>query len=227
MRSTSLILTVVLLACGGATKAEPPRAGGDPLMAQKVSTLEARVQRLEQALLNANARLDRAEQRLGFRPFRPDGLKQGAELLNLGKAKLLASRSARPQTRSLKDVVGEGRGAVFALWATWCKPCIADDELAHLRDLRASLPADFPLINVACDGLDKVKAHAKADQWLYPLWQQDEGHLEMLPQAFIQQNGLGLPLFVVVGPDGRMRWWRNAPLSDVVVDELVTAAQAR
>lgn len=194
------------------------------MVAQKMGALEARVQRLERALQTANARLDRAEQRLGFRPFNPNGLKRGAQMLNLGKARMLASQSARAKSRSLKDVVAEGRGAVFALWATWCKPCIADDELAHLRDLRENLPSDFPLINIACDGIKKVKGHAKADRWLYPLWQKDDGHLDLLPQSFIEQNGLGLPLFVVVGPDGQMKWWRNAPLSNAVVDELITAA---
>lgn len=226
-RPAAALTVLLLLACGGATKAEPPRRGTDPVVAQKMSALEARIQRLEQALATANARLDRAEQRLGFRPFQPGGLKRGAEVLNLGKAKLLADRTARPRTRSLKDMVAGNRGAVFALWATWCKPCIADQELAHLRDLKASLPKDFPLINVACDGVDKVKAHAKADRWLYPLWQKDDGHLDLLPQAFIKRNGLGLPLFVVVGPDGQMRWWRNAPLTDTVVDELITAAMVR
>ncbi|MGK0359030.1 MAG: hypothetical protein ACI9U2_001326 [Bradymonadia bacterium] len=219
------IVIVGLLACGGATKAQAPRRGPDPAVAQKMNAMEQRIQRLEQALRQANARLDRAEQRLGLRPFAPQGLRRGAnDALSLGTAKMLVKQGGKARTRSLKDHVGEGRGAVFALWATWCIPCIADDELAHLRDLRESLPADFPLINVACDGIDKVNAHVKASEWLYPLWQKNDGHIDLLPQSFIEKNGLGLPLFVVVGPDGTMKWWRNASLSDGVVDEIITAA---
>jgi thiol-disulfide isomerase/thioredoxin len=226
MPRLTLIPAVVafLLACGGATKAEAPLRP-DPQVAQKMAQMERRIARLEAALQQTAARLDRAEQRLGLRPFDPSSLRQASNgALNLGKAKLLAKRGARARTRSLKQHVAEGRGAVFALWATWCKPCIADGELAHLRDLRESLPSDVPLINIACDGIDKVKAHAKADRWLYPLWQKNDGHIDLLPKSFIDQNGLGLPLFVVVDAQGEMRWWRNAPLSNGVIDELITAA---
>lgn len=226
MKAAMLVPTLIagLLACGGTTKAKaPPRT--DPRVAQQMAALEQRVVRLEAALNQTRARLDRAEQRLGLRPFDPQSLRQASGgALNLGKAKRLAKPGGRASTRSLKQHVAEGRGAVFALWATWCKPCIADAELAHLRDLRASLPKDVPLINVACDGIDKVKAHAKADRWLYPLWQKNDGHIDLLPKRFIDQNGLGLPLFVVVDAQGQMRWWRNAALSDGVIDELITAA---
>ncbi len=142
--------------------------------------------------------------------------------LDLGRLKYV-ERGGRTQVAHLGEHVGQHRGAVLALWATWCKPCIADEELIHLGTLQARLPADFPLISIACDGLDLVLAHEKAPRWIYPLWQQDDGHITLLPQRFIQHNGLGLPVFLIVAADGSVQAYRTHALDAAAVAEILTA----
>lgn len=156
---------------------------------------------------------------------REPALKRGNGLrLDLGAAQRVEFLGDRAQTVDLAAYVGQQRGAVFALWATWCKPCIADEELALLRQLQGRLSADFPLISMACDGLDQVWAHEKAPRWIHPLWQLDDGHIRLLPQSFMQEHGLGLPIFLIVGPDGTVQWYRTQALDAAAVAEILTAA---
>ena len=77
---------------------------------------------------------------------------------------------------------------------------------------------------MAIDDLTKVQEDPRASNWLYPLWQRNDGHVEMLPQSFVSAVGLGLPLFVVVSPSGMMRHYRNAPLDADVIREIVDAS---
>ena len=48
------------------------------------------------------------------------------------KAHFLASRSSRALSISLAKEV-HGKVALFAFWATWCKPCVSPQEKAHLK----------------------------------------------------------------------------------------------
>ncbi|MCA9528147.1 MAG: hypothetical protein KC549_17795 [Myxococcales bacterium] len=219
------VLGVLLLCACGSSRAEPEKP--DPAVARaQAEAAKRRIERLEQELVEARARLNQTGPPPGPPAPRPPGLKPGDGLrLELGTARYVERPGEPARNRSLAEHVGQGRGAVLALWATWCKPCIADDELVLLRDLQARLPPDFPLVSMACDGLDDVRTHAKAGRFVHPVWQIDDGHLAVLPQAFIQQHGLGLPLFLVVGADGTLKAWRNKALDAAVVEEILAASR--
>lgn len=223
----SELVFVALL--GGACGTSPGRAEPEPMppnVLKRMEEIDQRVRALETELQQARGRIDRTEQVVGLAPLKPAALKPGQGLrLELGRAKFVERVGGKPRVRGLDEYIGGQRGAVLALWATWCKPCIADEELVLLRRLQARLPDDIPLISMACDGLDKVQAHEKAARWIYPLWQVDDGHLALLPQDFIQKNGLGLPIFLIVDPDGTVRWYRNQALDGAAVAEILTAAE--
>ncbi|MEZ4474226.1 MAG: hypothetical protein R3F60_26240 [bacterium] len=225
MRAEPLLGALLLLcACGGPGRAQPEKP--DPAVVKaRTAAAKQRIEVLERQLEEARARLAGTGPAGPAAP-RPPGLRPGDGLrLELGDALYVESPGGTPRSRSLADHVASGRGAVFALWATWCKPCIADEELVLLRDLKARLPDDFPLISMACDGIEDVRTHAKAGRFIYPIWQIDDGHLAVLPQAFIKRYGLGLPLFLITAPDGTLRAWRGRALDAQAVDEILAVAR--
>ena len=113
----------------------------------------------------------------------------------------------------------------MAFWATWCKPCIADEELRRLGHLSAALAQyDVPLVSVLIDDLRKAQAHAKASRWFYPLAFIKDGHMQMLPRSMVEKVGLGLPLFVILDRNGTLRWHHKGKLTPAHVRDLVTAA---
>lgn len=218
-----VVWALMVCACG----ASPARGQPEGRRVKKVDpAVSQRVEALEEELRQAQARL-RNEHSQALPPPRPPGLKPGDGLrLDLSaRMQVIDQPGARPYARSLAEYLGGQRGAVFSLWATWCKPCIADEELVLLRRLQQALPSDFPLISMACDGLDKVLAHEKATRWIHPVWQLDDGHLAVLPQAFIQRYGLGLPVFLIVRSDGEVRWLRTQALDDQAVAEILAATR--
>ncbi len=152
---------------------------------------------------------------------------KGKLRMKLPSATVLRRPGARPDKRPLSGHLRDFDGFVLAYWATWCKPCIADGELDKVRKLRRSLRnKNVELISMAIDDLDDVRRHAKADQWIYPLWQKSDGHVSMLPRRFVETVGLGLPLFVVVNARGEIRHYLKSDLQGDAVDQLVSAASA-
>jgi hypothetical protein len=128
---------------------------------------------------------------------------------------------------SLSDHVRTSGGAVITFWATWCVPCTSDEELAHLRELQGYLRRhDIPLVSIAVDELATVQAHPKSRAWLYPFWHRMDAHIEMLPRSFVMTHGIGLPLFLVIGGDGEIRYFYNRQLDAAAVRDLVSAAAA-
>ncbi len=231
-RAFGAALSLLLVACGGAAAQDAP----DPALvraqaAQQAAETRAREAEAELAVLRAElkrtaARLLVAEQRLGLRPFEPQTLKRptGDLTLEPGRAKRLASPDARPKDDDARRALKQAPVTLVAYWATWCEPCIAADELAAVRRVEAAArPFGAALMSVAVDGLDKVRAHPRAADWIYPLWQRDDAHLQWAPRAFVQQAGLGLPLFLVVDRGGAVRFWRNGKLDAQVEEELITA----
>ncbi len=194
-----------------------------------VADLELRLAELRAEVTELSERLKRR----GRGPARPRGTRlqrptAGTLKLKLPKLAYVARAGGRSERRSLSSHLRRKDGAVLAFWATWCKPCIADGELEHLRKLQRELRREGgDLVSVAVDDLEAVQDHDKADRWIYPLWQGDDAHLKMLPRAFVERTGLSLPLFVVT--DGRgevVAWWKDS-LGGGAVRQLVRAATRR
>ena len=236
-----LALLAVLIAGGCASVAPHTHDEYDsrPLLAAQADALrEAKAQigalrgelsTLRAGLTAQDARLDSVEQRTGLRPFAPQQLTalddQTTRFKASVEATVLDERDARPAKRQLGRHLAGYEGAVIAFWATWCVPCIADEELAAVRQLREELKGQgVALVSMAVDELDAVQRHRKASRWVYPLWHRKNGHLEMLPRAFVEQAGVKLPLFVVLSRSGQIRWFHNQALDDEEIREIVSAA---
>lgn len=150
---------------------------------------------------------------------------QGRPTIHLPEATLVSRLGATPQRKRLKRHLAGSTGYVVAYWATWCVPCVADEELKRVRTLREALRAHGrDLVVMAIDDIEDVRRHEKADRWVYPAWQRDDGHMEMLPRRFVETVGLGLPLFVVVDGRGVIRHYLKGGLHGDAVDRLVAAA---
>ena len=226
MRTSLLVLTTVLLGCGGAQAQTDPNAVAvtrqdlDLLrrLAREVHSLRAENTALKR-------RLDFVEQRVGLARFRPSKLKpvHGVEVKPKDAVRVVEA-GARGKRANLGKYLGTYDGYVVAFWATWCKPCTSPEELAHLRMLQTRLrKSRIELVSVLIDDLKKAQADPRASGWLYPFWFREDAHIDMLPQAFIQRVGLNLPLFLVVSPSGEVRYVHNEKLTDDAVRDIVTA----
>lgn len=225
------LLALLLLACGGSAVAEEELA--DPRDA-RIEVLETQLSaaRLERAALNRERdvlahKLAVAEQRLGTRPFTPKVVEPAGGPFRVGRTMRIAEHGARAKKGALKQAVSGLDAYVVAFWATWCKPCIAPEELRALDEMESELVrSGSGLVAVAIDGLDEVIGHPRAAEWHYPVWHRKDAHIEWLPEAFIREAGLGLPLFVVVSGEGRLLYAHAGKLTPESQEELVTAALA-
>ncbi|MEQ9403586.1 MAG: TlpA disulfide reductase family protein [Cyclobacteriaceae bacterium] len=52
-----------------------------------------------------------------------------------------------------------GKVLILNLWATWCKPCIA--EMPYLVNMQAALSDDFQLLLASDEGMEKIKKFTK------------------------------------------------------------------
>lgn len=194
--------------------------------AVRVGQLDRHVKRLETELQALRGRVGRVEPRVGLQVETTGVLKAmpgGAVRAKLPDAQRVNGLGERGKRASLSRFVSGKRGAVVAFWATWCVPCTSPEELRHMADLRAQLHehgAEF--VSMPIDGLDKVMADRRAATWLYPLFQRDGGHLEMLPRSFVSSVGVNLPLFLVIDRSGRVTHYHNKVLSSEVIREMVT-----
>ncbi len=231
-RLVPLVAVLLVLACGKApARPEVPDPRDHTIAEQRrtISDLKGALTTARDQIRTLGARLDVAEQRLGLRPFQPRTLKRirGEQRFSPGKCTLLTEPGARGRKGNLARYTKRFRRYVVAYWATWCKPCTTPEELAALGRLEADLKrVGSALVGVAIDGIEKVRGHPRAAEWHYPVWHRDDGHIEFLPKSFIDDAGLGLPLFLVVTGDGRLLYWRNKPLDPDVHEELLTAAVA-
>ncbi len=228
----ALLAGFLFIGCGSGQQAVIPP--GTVLLTQaehaRLSRAAAEVMELRQAMAALLQRVRHVEQRVGLKPLDGTGLKRarpGQSVRLPRRAKFVGGHGERAEKRSLADHLGGRRAYVISYWATWCKPCTSPEELRHLRHLQAQLSRQgVDLVSIAVDGLSKVQRDPRAPGWLYPLWQSNDAHLEMLPRAFMSEVGVGLPLFLVVGPTGNIQYYLKTKLDDAAVRDLVSATAA-
>lgn len=214
----------------GTPAARAQAAPGTPAeVADTLQRLDARVSELSSEVEDLRERLAVAEGRVGLRAPAPVDTQPWTVAGRLAlpkKLNLLTKHGAAP-VQAAPDTGAPGAAYVISFWATWCKPCTTPEELDLIRHLQRELRSEgLGLFNLAVDDLGKVRGDARAPTWVYPVWQADDGHIEVLPEAFIKKSGLGLPLFLVVDGGGKPRYWRNKKLDAAGVGELVALARS-
>nr|WP_255216608.1 TlpA disulfide reductase family protein [Pseudenhygromyxa sp. WMMC2535] len=128
-------------------------------------------------------------------------------------AKVASSEGEQAPAFETRDLAGEGvaladlEGKVVLLnvWATWCKPCVA--ELPVLADLHRDLePKGFTVVGLNADVRTKLPAVRSmvAEQSLpFPIWLDAGGQA----QTTFKLNGY--PTSFLIDRHGRIRWKRE------------------
>ena len=194
--------------------------------ARLASSLQEEVQGLREELARMNERLGFTEQRTGLKPLKSKALENGrpGEAIRYVDLTRLEAGSKRGTRVNLPHFMKSYDGMVVSFWATWCVPCISREELRHVRELRRQLRRhNVALLSVAVDDLGDVLGHKRVGEWIYPLWHGRGAHLEMLPRSLVERSGVGLPLFLLVGRDGRILHYVNHQLDKATVRDMVTA----
>jgi thiol-disulfide isomerase/thioredoxin len=234
----SLLFCITSLSCASTSHVHEERPGTVALTeeehrilrhaADQVPRLAEELSGLKTEMGMLRSRLGPIEQRTGLANLDSKKLQRlhtTDRHVTLWEGSYLAYPGAKPKKRRLKHHLDGFQGYVVAFWATWCVPCISDEELTHLRTMQRMLQRKgIDLVSVAIDDLPLVRSHKKASKWLYPLWHKDDGHLAMLPKGFVKQVGVNLPLFLVVSKDGAICEFYNQKLDAVAVRDIVTAA---
>jgi thiol-disulfide isomerase/thioredoxin len=106
------------------------------------------------------------------------------------------------------------------LWATWCKPCISAEEQAYVRYLEKQLKEiGVSVIAMAVDEFDRLKENPT--QWYYPLYHLKNAPLELFSQAFVEEIGLILPLFILISEKGEILYYLDRALNEQLINELM------
>ena len=231
-----LVLIGLLATVGSCASADLPRITPETVLltqanhqklvaaAAQTATLKRELEVVRAELRTMRRQLGALLRRAGFTTSRVAAVQPMTPVVKarLGDGIRIEDRLQKGKRSSLSSMLKLYDGLVISLWATWCVPCISDEELHHLRKLRAQLRrSGFALVSVAIDDLDKVKQHPKAAKWLYPLYFQRDAHLNMVPKAFVQKYGMGLPLFLLVSKSGRIHYFRKNKLDAAAVDGIV------
>jgi peroxiredoxin len=111
-------------------------------------------------------------------------------------------------TVSLADL--RGRTVLLNVWATWCHPC--REELPVLQRLHeANADRGLTVIGVSIDATgagDAIVDFASRYGVTYPLWHDPDNTVSTTFQ------GIGVPLSLLIGPDGVVRWKHLGPVRD-------------
>ena len=202
----TLCCQLLLGGCGNAAASEQSQRDIARLKQQvakeraRAAKFSKKVATLKLQIVKLNKELKPYKQRAGLVPFKGGVISSanGAPLERI-KGTRVANAGDRGKKQALATALNKRRGAVIGFWATWCKPCIADAELHHMKALQKQLKKyDVEFVSVLIDDLGKAQAHAKAEKWIYPLWFIRDGHMNMLPRSLVQRVGLALPFFLVV-----------------------------
>ena len=103
-----------------------------------------------------------------------------------------------------------GRTVLLNVWATWCHPC--REELPVLQRLHEEYAGRG--LTVVGVSIDAVGAGAAIEDFAaeygvtYPLWHDPDNRVSTTFQ------GIGVPLSVLVGADGMLRWRHLGPVRD-------------
>ncbi len=231
------LLTLLLLPAfiGSLFGCAGPQGAGPEVQAQKaelkaaraeIANLRAELARMAAEIKAITSRLTATEERTGLRPLNLTWLKpmSGGGRLEAGDGVFVGGHGHRGKRRSLAKYVKGYKAHVAVIWATWCKPCTSEEELELLHELQPLLRArGVELVSVLVDDLGLALNHAKAPRWVYPLWFGKDAHTQWLPEMLIRK-GLSLPVFLVAGPNLKVRYYAAGKLDKSRVRELVTAA---
>lgn len=221
--------TCVLVGVLGAAHAGEPDPDDPVVLKKRLDSAQAEIATLRSQVDDLKGRFSIVEQRLGLVPFQPKALTpvNGLHLDYTGPAGsvYVESAAASPKKQKLGTAFKGLPGGVVALWATWCKPCTSDEELGRLRQLQGTLHGEgLQFISLAVDSIDKVRSDPRAPKWVYPLWQADDAHLDLVPRELVDTQGVKLPMFFVAGADGTIVAYKTGALDERTMAELVTAA---
>jgi thiol-disulfide isomerase/thioredoxin len=110
-----------------------------------------------------------------------------------------------------------GKFVLLDFWATWCAPCVL--AIPHLIDMQKRDGAKLQIIGISMDdSLAPVTAAATRFAFNYPVLLGDAKF------GTLYGGILGLPVEMLVGPDGKLvSVWRDDP-SPAVLEKAVQAA---
>lgn len=101
-----------------------------------------------------------------------------------------------------------GRTVLLNVWATWCFPC--REELPALQQLHETYGGQgLDLVGVSVDALGSsqaIEGFAKRYGVTYALWHDPDNAVSL------KFRGIGVPLSVLIGPDGTVRWKHLGPV---------------
>ncbi len=109
-------------------------------------------------------------------------------------------------TSSLESL--RGRTVLLNVWATWCHPCREElPVLQNLHETHASRGLVIVGVSIDASGSHGAIAEFAADYGVtYPLWHDPDNTVSAVFQ------GIGVPLSVLIGPDGIVRWKHLGPV---------------
>jgi len=103
-----------------------------------------------------------------------------------------------------------GRTVLLNVWATWCHPC--REELPVLQQLHETYEArGLTIVGVSIDAVGAgaaIEEFAREYGVTYTLWHDPDNQVSTVFQ------GIGVPLSVLIGPDGILRWKHLGPVRE-------------
>ncbi len=140
--------------------------------------------------------------------FGSSGSGSGSGHLASGQpAPLFQTFDLQGKSVALKDF--KGRRVVLNFWASWCEPCRT--EFPVLKRLQATQPHVAVIGVVFEDGDSPARAFLKAEGATWPGVRDPAG---AIAAAYDVHAKPGIPVSVLIGPDGSIRGRQTGPLTD-------------
>jgi cytochrome c biogenesis protein CcmG, thiol:disulfide interchange protein DsbE len=152
--------------------------------------------------------------------FRPSGSGSSSSGAGSGVAPLFRTFDLDGHPVALTDY--RGHRVVLNFWASWCEPC--RQEFPLLRQLKAAHPDVVVLGVVFQDGDSPARAFLKSQAATWPGLRDPAGQIAA---AYGVHAKPGIPISVLVGPDGTIRGRQVGPLPDTAgVERFIGLAPA-